>query len=100
MKRRKNDTFISFGRELIKVEINLFIEGMMLILFRGLNILRFLIDFKFTPDFEADIKVAISNKLKESLKRDIDLPCENNKKINDIPGIPKVRMFMKNESFC
>ena len=50
MKSKKKITFVSFGRELIKVEISLFIEGIEFMLFKGRRILRFLRDLKFTVE--------------------------------------------------
>lgn len=51
MNSKKKSTLIKFGRELIRVLINLLIDGIEFMLFKGLIILKFLRDFKLTDDF-------------------------------------------------
>lgn len=65
MNRRKNNTLTRFGRELIKVVISLLIEGIEFMLFRGLIILKFLKDLRFTDDLIGRKNVLISTMLKE-----------------------------------
>lgn len=50
MKSKKNNTLISLGSELIRVEINLLIEGIELMLLSGLIIFRVLRDLRLTDD--------------------------------------------------
>lgn len=85
MKVRKMSTFNSLGRDEIRVATSFLIEGIALMLFRGLKTLRFLSTLRFWLAWNEKNKLKISKPLRINLKK--ILPRYNNNEIYNIPSI-------------